>query len=137
MPAALRATSSTAAVISFTAVAAIWISSCCWLRVRLLSSVMALISSAAEASWVAEWLICSMVPRSCCCIFFRAVSNCAGSSRPAVSMGPVRSPLATTSAARTAMCSGWVMLRVSSQASSTVASTARASTLSTALLALA
>ncbi len=87
---ALRATSSTAAVISLTAVAAIWISSFCWVSERLPCSVTALSSSAAEASWVAELPICWMVWRSCACMPWRATSSLAGSSRPEVSMRLVR-----------------------------------------------
>ncbi|CRR81895.1 hypothetical protein PAERUG_P45_London_17_VIM_2_12_12_05429 [Pseudomonas aeruginosa] len=133
---ALRATSSTAAVISLTAVAAIWISSFCWVSERLPCSVTALSSSAAEASWVAELPICWMVWRSCACMPWRATSSLAGSSRPEVSMRLVRSPEAITSATRSASPIGWVMLRVNSQASTTVARPATSSTPITAAKAL-
>ena len=125
---ALRATSSTALVISVTAVAACSISLFCCCRPRALSSVTQLSSSAAEASWVAEPAISCRVSRSLSCIRAMARSRRAASSLPSARITWVKSPSATCSAALSASSIGLTMLRVNRKAHSrvsTVAATSR------------
>ncbi|MNV34130.1 hypothetical protein D3C71_1255360 [compost metagenome] len=117
---ALRATSSTALVISLTAVAACSISLFCRVRPRALSSVTLLSSSAADASCVAEPEMRCSVSRSFSCIFDMASSKRPASSWPSTVIGRVRLPSAICSAAPRALAIGWVMLLVSNQASSSV-----------------
>ncbi|KWV86471.1 hypothetical protein PFLmoz3_03904 [Pseudomonas fluorescens] len=132
---ALRATSSTAAVISLTAVAAWSISLFCCCRPREASSVTALNSSAAEASCVAEPAMCWMVWRRLACMVDSALSNRAGSSLPSSSMVLLRLPAAMVSATSTALRSGVTMLRVNNQASSTVSNAATTETATTPVIA--
>ncbi|MNG03553.1 hypothetical protein D3C84_866390 [compost metagenome] len=133
---ALRATSSTALVISVTAVAACSISLFCCCRPRALSSVTLFNSSAAEASCVAEPAISCRVSRSLFCILAMARSSRAASSWPLVSMVRVRSPSAMRSAACRASSIGLTMLRVSSRAQIRVSTVAANSRLMTRLMAL-
>ena len=125
---ALRATSSTAALISLTAVAAISISSFCRASDRLPSSVTAFSCSAAAASSAAESPICSMVSCRLACMLRMAFISCAGSSSPSLAISPVRSRAAMRSAQDTAWRIGTTMLRVSSQAIVTLAARATSST---------
>ncbi|MDT4870014.1 hypothetical protein FQZ97_1050720 [compost metagenome] len=111
-------------LISVTAVAAISIWSFCCCRPRVLSSITELISSAADASCRAESLMPRMVVRRLPCISSRALSNCAASSLPLMSIGALRSPEAIRRATFRAWLIGAVMLRVSSQARSNVANSA-------------
>ena len=91
---ALRATSSTAADISVTAVAAISISSFCRVMPWDESSVTACSSSAAEASWVAAlWMPCR-VSRRLSCICLKEACTAVISSLPLHCTGSRRSPAA-------------------------------------------
>ncbi len=120
---ALLATSSTAAVIWLTAVAAWSISALCWCKPRLVSSVTVCSSSDAEASWSDEAAICRMVSRRLVCMRLNARSSKAGSSRPTTWISRVRSPVATRSATATASANGRTILRVSRVAMAASAST--------------
>ncbi len=120
---ALRATSSTATVISLTAVAACSTSLLCWCRVWLECSVTACSSSAAEASWLDESAIRCRVPRRLACMVCRACSRRAGSSLPLTAMLWPRSPRAMVSATSTAWPRGRTMLRVRNRARTTVRAT--------------
>ncbi len=110
--AALRATSSTAAVIWLTAVAACCTSSCWRTWPREVSSVTACSSSAAAASWLAAPAICCTVSFRLRCMPPRACSSWPASSRRLLWIGRVRSPWATRSALETASRIGATIRRV-------------------------
>ena len=112
------------AFIGIVTVAACSISLFCCCRPRDASCVTVLSSSAAAPSCVAEPAICSMVLRRLVCMEAKAPSKRAGSSLPSTSMTLLRLPPAMVSAASTARFSGVRMLRVNSQASSTVSNEA-------------
>ncbi len=127
MELALRATSSTAALISLTAVAAISISSFCRASDRLPSSVTAFSCSAAAASSAAESPICSMVVQA----GLHAAHGLHQLRRLVVAVaGDLAGQVAAAmrSAQDTAWRIGTTMLRVSSQAIVTLAARATSST---------
>ncbi len=121
--AALLATSSTAALISLTAVAAISIS-LVWRRmVREASSVTACISSEVAASWVEESPIRIRALRRLACMVANAAISFAASSVPCCGMSWLRSLVAMRCAILNESPIGPVRLRVYIQARSSVVMT--------------